>query len=154
MAHFLPVGQLVVYLAKSAVKPVSRKIINFAKNRPAFINSCVWMADKNHQMYINISRISGNRLPYTEKLAEKHKQMSKEEAVEFFTDLMGELLMIGAGVFFIVWEYRRGKKHRKTSNENDRIHAQRLDKIEKDMQDIITKLDLLLPNDTSISVRQ
>ena len=156
MAHFLPVGKLFVFFAKSAVKPISKRIIGFTKDRPAFVSSCVWMANKNHQMYHNISKWSGNKLPYAEKMAEKHKDMTKEEAVEFFTDLLGELLIIGAGIGFIVWEYRRSKKHRTTSKENDVEHSQRIDEIEETVIRLDQKMDLIIENTTmkTVSVKQ
>lgn len=149
MAHFLPVAKLGVFFLKSAVKPISGRIVKFAKDKPAFINSCVWMAKKNHQMYVSIGKATGNRLPYAERLAEKHKEMTKEQAVEFFTDLMGEVLILGAGVAFIVWEYRRSKKHRKTSRENDEEHSQRLDELENTVKGINEKLDMLIHTEST-----
>lgn len=146
MAHFLPAGKLLVFFAKSAVKPISRRIVSFTKDRPAFVKSCVWMANKNHQMYLNISKWSGNRLPYAERLADKHKKMTDQEAVEFFTDMLGEMLIIGAGIGFIVWEYRRSKNHRKTSKENDVAHSQRLDELEETVIQLNHKIDLIVEN--------
>lgn len=146
MSHFLPIGKLAIFFLKSAVKPVSKRITTFTKNKPVFIRSCEWLANKNHQMYVRISKWSGNKLPYTEHLIEKagnHKKMTTEEAVEFFTDTLGELLIIGAGVAFIVWDYRRSKKHRTKSSENDAKHTVRIDQLEQDVTTLVLEIESL-----------
>ncbi len=40
MDHFLPASKLVVYAAKSAVKPISKAIVNRTKNNVHFIKGC------------------------------------------------------------------------------------------------------------------
>lgn len=137
MAHFLPAGKLIIFFAKSAVKPVAKRIVNFTKNRPGFVNRCQWIAEKNHNMYVNISKWSGNRIP----LAERHPKMSTEEAVEFCTDLLGEMLIISAGIGFIFYEFRKNSKHKAKSNETDITHSQRLDELEQTIIQMNQKLD-------------
>lgn len=145
MTHFLPAGKLLMFFMKSAVKPVFRRIVSFTKSRPGFINGCQWVGNKNHQMYVNIGKWSGNRIP----LVEKHPKMSQEEAVEFCTDLLGEIIIISASVGFIVYEYRKSSKHKKKSNEADTKHSQRLNRIEECMLNIDRRLE-----DLEIELRQ
>lgn len=139
MAHFLPVGKLVLYLAKSTVKPVSKRIVSFTKDRPGFIRSCQWITDQNHQMYVNIAKWTGNRIP----IAERHVKMTKQEAVEFCTDLLGELIIVSAGVGFIVYEYRRGSKHKTQSNATDMMHTQQIYELKETIGDMEQRIGAL-----------
>lgn len=141
MSNFLPLGKLLVYFAQSAVKPISSRIVNYTKDSPKFLKYCMWMANKNHKMYEKIGVWTGNKLPITEKLAEKHKNMTPEEAVDFFSNLLGEMIVISCGVGFVIWESKKRKKHRKVSNTNDELHSKRLDSIEYELGEIKRQLD-------------
>ena len=110
MSNFLPIWKLGLFLAQSAIKPVSKLLIGVAKHHPKFDHACKWITHKNYRMYVKISDWSGNKLQITEALSAKYKNMTTEDSIDFCTNLVGELLFVSMGVGLIIYEFRNKKR--------------------------------------------
>lgn len=128
--NFLPVGKLFLYFLQSVVRPVSRGLLTATKQHPRFVVACERVAEKHYKLYKSISEWTGNRSPFAERLFTKRTQKSQQEAVEFCTDLLGELMILGAGAGFIVYEYRKGKKNKKKNRAIELEQTRRIDELE------------------------
>ena len=146
MDHFLPASKLVVYAAKSAVKPISKAIVNRTKNNVHFIKGCEKVAYANQQFYQKIGHWSGNIIP---KSVRELKPLTPVEAVEFCADLLGELIIFGFGLTFIIYEYRKSNAHKEKSIKADEQLANRINAMEAKLDQIVKHSHCQSPTQSS-----